>query len=244
MRKTLVKGRTMADSSGTRRNHTVTFLRKMTAQFTPFFVVAILCLIACAALARPQYPNQDRDRDRDRAFDRGFIRVSRESMAMDFGGGNGGRPSPDARCEEDSVAVGFHVQTGEYFNTTWLDCIHVHRDGDLGDEIKMTERTGSPGGRSVHDAICPFGMVLRGLRGRTGASIDEAVGICSPFHEIAERRERIRTKLTQPVLRPNAGGHPAGAECPLGSVITGFRSNSGRYMDHLLVLCSELRRGD
>jgi hypothetical protein len=216
-------------------------LRKTTAQSTPFFVVAILCLIALAA---PQYPNRDRDRDRDRAFGRGFIRVSRERMSTDFGGGNGGRPSPDAVCEEDSVAVGFHVQTGDYFNTAWLDCVDVRRDGDLGDEVRMTERTGSPGGRPVHDAFCPRGMVLRGLRGRTGASIDEAVGICSPFHEIAERRKRIRTELTQPVLRPNAGGHPAGAECPLGSVITGFRSNSGEYMDHLWVICSELRRGD
>jgi hypothetical protein len=27
-------------------------------------------------------------------------------------------------------------------------------------------------------------------------------------------------------------------------VITGLRSNSGEYMDHLWILCSELRRGD
>jgi hypothetical protein len=221
-----------------------TILRKMTAQSTPFLVVAILCLIAFAALAAPQYPNQDRDRDRDRDFDRGFIRVSRERMAIDFGGGNGGRPSPDALCEEDSVAVGFHVQTGEFFNTAWLDCVRVRRDGDLGDNVRMTERTGAPGGRPVHDAFCPRGMVLRGLRGRTGASIDEAVGICSPFREIAERRGRNRTERTEPVLRPNPGGRPARAECPLGSVITGFRSNSGEYMDHLWVICSELRRRD
>jgi hypothetical protein len=236
----------MAKSSLTQRNHTVTFLRsiwrKTAAQSTPFFVVAILGLVAFAALAAAQYPYQDRDRDR--AFDRGFIRVSHERMAMDFGGGPGGRPSPDALCEEDSVAVGFHVQTGEFFNTAWLDCVHVRRDGELGDEVRMTERTGSRGGRAVHDAFCPRGMVLRGLRGRAGDSIDELVGICSPFHEIAERRERIRTERTEPVLRPHAAGHPAGAECPLGSVITGFRSNSGEYMDHLWVLCSELRRGD
>jgi len=206
------------------------------------FVFATLFLIAMAALARPQYPNQDRDRDR--SFDRGFIHVSHERMAVDFGGGNGGRPSPDAVCEENSVAVGFHVQTGEYFNTAWLDCVHIRRDGDLGDEVRMTGRTGSPGGRPVHDASCPPGMVLRGLRGRTGASIDEAVGICSPLHEIAERREHIRTEPTQPVARPNAGGHPAGAECQIGSVITGFHSNSGEYMDHLWVNCSELRRGE
>lgn len=237
----------MANSSGTQRNHTVTFLpiilRKRTAQSTPFLAAAILCLIAFAAFAAPQYQNQDRDRDHDRG-DRGSIRVARERASIDFGGGRGGRPSPDALCEEDSVAVGFHVQTGEYFNTAWLDCAHVRRDGDLGDEVRMTERTGSPGGRPVQDAVCPRGMVLVGLRGHTGASIDEAVGVCSPFREVAGRREHIRTEMTQPVRRPDAGGRRARAECPLGSVITGFHSNSGEYMDHLWVLCSELHRGD
>jgi hypothetical protein len=213
-------------------------LRAGAAQSTPFVVVTILFLIAFAATAAPQNPSRDRDRDR------GFIHVSRERMAIDFGGGNGGRNSPDALCEEDSVAVGFHVQTGEFFNTAWLDCVHVRRDGDLGDDVRMTERTGSPGGRPVHDAVCPRGMVLRGLHGRAGASIDEVVGICSPFHEIAERREHIRPEMTQPIRRPNAGGRRAEAECRPGAVVTGFRSNSGEYMDHLWVLCSELRRGD
>lgn len=238
----------MANSPGTDRNHTVTFLRsilrQMTAQSTLFFSVAILCLIAFAALAAAQYPNQERERDRDRAFDRGPVRVAHERMAVDFGGGGGGHPTRDALCEENFVAVGFHVQMGEYFNNAWLDCVHVRRDGDLGEEISGTDRTGSPGGSPIQDAFCPRGMILRGLRGRVGASIDEAVGICSPFREIAERRERIRTELTQPVVRPHAGGHPAEAECPIGSVVTGFQSKGGEYMDHLWVLCSELRRAD
>lgn len=199
-----------------------------------------LGLIAFAALAAAQYPNREHDRD----FDHRGIRVSHERMMMDFGGGTGGRPSPDAVCEGDSVAIGFHVQTGEYFNTAWLDCVHVRPDGDLGEEVRMTERTGSPGGRPVQEAFCPRGMVLRGLRGRTGAYIDEAVGICSPLREIAERREHIRTEPTQPVVRPNAAGNPVGAECPPGFVVTGFHSNAGEWMDHLWVLCSEMRHGD
>jgi hypothetical protein len=48
--------------------------------------------------------------------------------------------------------------------------------------------------------------------------------------------------MTQSVLRPRAGGHPAGAECPAGFVVTGFRSNSGEYMDHLWLVCSEVQR--
>jgi hypothetical protein len=162
-------------------------------------------------------------------------------MVSDFGGGHGGRPSPDALCEPESVAVGFHVQMGEYFNQAWLDCVHVRRDGDLGDEPRMTERTGSRGGRPVFDAYCPRGFVLRGVRGRTGASIDEAVGECSPLRGIARRGEEPRTELTQPIMRPHPGGHPAGAECPAGFVVTGFRSTSGAWMDHLWLVCSELR---
>ncbi len=213
------------------------------------FVAVILLLVAFAALASPRLQNygQDRDRyrdqDRDRDdHDRDSIHLSRQQIAIDFGGGHGGRPSPDAVCGEDAVAVGFHVQTGEFFNQAWLDCVHIRRDGSLGDETRMTERTGSPGGRPVHDAFCPNGFVLRGLRGRTGASIDEAVGACSPFHGVIERRDDPRTEMTESVMRPEAGGHPAEAFCPRGAVVTGFRSMSGEYMDHLWLLCSELRR--
>lgn len=194
-------------------------------------VFSILLLIAFVALATPQ------DRDRDRG---GFLRLSHEQFPRDFGGGPGGRPSPDAQCGPDFVAVGFHVQTGEYFNTAWLECSPIRPDGWLGEERRMTERTGSPGGRPVHDAFCPEHFVLRGLRGRTGASIDEAAGVCSPLREIADRSDHVRTEFTDPVVRPDAGGHPAGAECPVGAVVTGFRSYSGKYMDHLWILCSEL----
>jgi hypothetical protein len=206
-----------------------------TARIAPVF--AILLAVALGALAAPGSHPQDRDHDH-------FIFVSRERVARDFGGGNGGRPSPDAQCEEDSVAVGFHVQTGEYFNTAWLDCAHIDRDGRLGDDRRMTGRTGSPGGRPVHDALCPEHFALRGLRGRTGASIDEAIGQCSPLHEIAARVDNPRIEWTQPVVRPNPGGRPAEAACPMGSAVTGFRSTSGEYMDHLWIVCSELRAGD
>lgn len=205
-------------------------------------VFAILFLIAFVALATPQ--ERDHDRDRDRDYDRDGIHLSHERIPRDFGGGHGGRPSPDAQCEPGFVAVGFHVQTGEYFNQIWLDCARLRPDGSLGDEERMTERTGSPGGHQVHDAHCPEWHALRGLRGRTGASIDEASGECSPIRQIAERRDDLHTVLTEPVLRPHAEGRPAGVECPPGAVVTGFQSMSGTWMDHLWIVCSELRRND
>jgi len=193
-------------------------------------VAVIATVMVLSALAAPQLREEEREKF-----------VSRERIAQDFGGGGGGRPSPDAVCPPNYVAIGFHVQTGEFFNQAWLDCAPVRPNRTLGDEILMTERTGSPGGRPVFDAMCPRGFALRGLRGRTGASIDEAAGVCSPPREIIERPDP-RTEMTQPVMRPHAGGHPSEAECPPGAVVTGFRSMSGEYMDHLWVLCSELRR--
>ena len=209
------------------------------ARFAP--VLAILFAIALTALAAPQY--QDRDHDREWGRDRAIF-VSRERTTQDFGGGGGGRPSPDALCGEESVAVGFHMTAGEYVEAAWLDCAHVRRDGDLGDELRRTEPTGARSRSNVQDALCPQGFALIGLRGRTGASIDEAFGVCAPLREIAWRRDNPRTELTQPITRPNAGGRSDEAFCPRGFVVTGFRSKSGTHMDHLWLVCSELRRAD
>lgn len=222
------------------------------ARIVPVF--AILFTIAFGALAMPRSAQQDRDRDQyrdgdhDRDYDRDYDRdhdrflfLSRDRFAADFGGGDGGRPSPDAQCEPNTVAVGFHVQSGDYFQQAWLDCAPIRPDGRLGDDLRMTGRTSSPGGGPVLDAYCPNGFALRGMRGRTGASIDEAVGECSPLRELAERFDNAHIELTQPVMRPRPGGHPAGVACPAGTVVTGFRSKSGTHMDHLWLLCSELR---
>ncbi len=214
-----------------------------TARIVPVF--AILLLIALGALAAPQYGNQNHDqgRNRFRDGDRGTILIlGYDRMMRDFGGGNGGKPAPDAVCDAGFVAVAFHVQTGEFFNQAWLDCAPMRSDGSLGQERRTTARTGSPGGRPVSDAFCPDGLALRGLQGRTGASIDVAAGECSAVRDIAQRFDNPRTQVTQQVTRPRPGGHPAGAECPAGAVVTGFRSMSGEYMDHLWILCSELQR--
>ncbi|MFY9559071.1 MAG: hypothetical protein WAQ52_02450 [Terriglobales bacterium] len=177
-----------------------------------------------------------------------------EAVERDFGGGSGGRPVPDARCDGGFVAVAFHVQTGEYFNQAWLDCVPMRSDGMLGEERRTTARTGSAGGRDVQDAQCRPGKVLRGLKGRTGASIDEAIGVCSSLRELGDRgdqgdrRDRHDryddpgTEMTNPVTIPRPAGRPAEAQCPSGSVLVGFRSRGGEWMDHLSILCSEVQR--
>lgn len=218
-------------------------MKKSASSVLRFVPVAILLLVALGAIAKPQYSDRDRDRDRDRYSDRGSILIlSYDRLARDFGGGNGGRPSTDAQCDPGFVAVGFHVQTGEFYNQAWLDCAPMRSDGSLGQERRMTSRTGSLGGAPVHDARCSNGRALRGLRGRTGASIDESVGECSLVHDMGQRYGNPATELTDSVTRPRPGGRPAQAECPAGFVVTGFRSMSGEYMDHLWLLCSELQR--
>jgi len=181
-----------------------------------------------------------------------------EVLERDFGGGSGGRPLPDARCDGGFVAVAFHVQTGEYFNQAWLDCAPMRSDGSLGEERRTTSPTGPRGGRDVHDAQCPSGTVLRGLRGRTGASIDEAVGECSSLRDVGERGDRgerrdrddsddrrgrnRQAELTNPVSTARPGGRPAEADCPSSAVVVGFRSRGGEWMDHLSILCSQVQR--
>ena len=188
-----------------------------------------LVLTALVALGAPQYRDI-------------ILLLSCDRVDRDFGGGPGGRPSPDAQCDSGFVAVAFHVQTGEFYNQAWLECAPLRSDGSLGQERRLTDRTGSPGGQAVLHASCSPGRALRGLRGRTGSSIDEAVGECSLPRDIAERFEEPRTKLTQAVTKPRPGGRPAEAQCPPGSVVAGFRSRSGAWMDHLWIICSELQR--
>jgi len=199
------------------------WLRPCMAIFGSLFVMAVV------ALGTPQYRNI-------------ILQVSCDRVERDFGGGPGGRPAPDAQCDSGFVAVGFHVQTGEYYNEAWLDCAPLRSDGTLGEERRTTGRTGSPGGQAVHDARCSGGRALRGLRGRTGSSIDEAVGECSYVRDMGERFEEPGTELTEPVTRPRPGGKPAEAQCPAGSVLTGFRTKSGAWIDHLWILCSDLQR--
>jgi hypothetical protein len=235
------KGRDMTISgSGVSKSNAV---RQSGTRVAVFFATVFLVTFAALATAQDRDHDWNHDRDRDHDRDRMLI-VSRDGVVRDFGGGPGGRPSPAAQCDPGFVAVGFHVQTGEYYNQAWLDCAPLRPDGDLGDEVRMTGRTGSPGGRPVHDAYCARGRALRGLTGRTGASIDEAAGECSSVREIADRYDSPRTELTEPIVRPRPGGRPAEAQCPAGFVVTGFRSMSGEYMDHLWIVCSELRRRD
>ena len=220
------------------KNSTNSFVRKILLAnplFPRFYADVVLA-------TRPNSHDRWQERDRNRGERGSILILGYDRVMRDFGGGNGGRPAPDAVCDPGFVATGFHVQTGEFYNTAWLDCAPMRDDGSLGEERRMTVRTGSPGGRPVIDAYCPQGMALRGLRGRTGASIDEAAGACSYLRDIGQRYDNPRTEFTQPVRIPRPGGRPADTACPAGAVVTGFRSMSGEYMDHLWILCSELQR--
>ena len=59
-----------------------------------------------------------------------------------------------------------------------------------------------------------------------------------------DRRDEHRMELTESIARPNAGGRPVETHCPPGAVVTGFRSMSGEYMDHLWIVCSAVERNN
>jgi len=168
--------------------------------------------------------------------------IASDRMSRDFGGGTGGRYLTEAACESGFLAVGFHVRTGEYFNQAWLDCLPIRSDGTLGEELRTTARIGSPGGNTEHYARCSYGRVLRGITGRTGESIDEAAGECSSVKDIGDRFESPGTEPTAAIARPRPGGKPTEVACPAGYAMVGFQVKHGEWMDHLWILCSEIRR--
>jgi hypothetical protein len=212
-----------ANTIGTNADETTMRQRQLRRSLLAVFLLALV------TLGFAQYRNT-------------ILLLACDVVERDFGGGSGGRVLPDARCDGGFVAIGFHVQTGEYFNQAWLDCAPMRSDGTLGDERRTTARTGSAGGRAVHDAACRYGTVLTGIKGRTGASIDEAAGFCSSLRDIGERYDNPRAEMTERVTIPHPGGKPAEARCPAGSALVGFRSRGGEWMDHLSVLCSEVQR--
>ena len=190
--------------------------------------LAVGGLIVVATLASP-----------GRAFAQGFGYPS-QPITIDFGGGPGGRNITNATCEPGSVAVGFRARIGEFFNEVWLECAPLRFDGSLAGGFRETAAAGQAGGKAEKSARCPNGQVLRGLKGRTGASIDQIAGVCSNPQEIRDNPEP-RTAKTSTVSRPNSGGQPAEASCPVGSALVGFQTKSGEYIDHLWIQCTDLR---
>lgn len=214
----------------------------ITRQVHAGVVVLILTALATLAVSESAWGQEDRDRDRDGGYSINSFRP----VQIDFGGGGGGKRFSEAKCGPGSVATGFHVQMGEFFNLVWVDCAHLRRNGSLDRDLTSTEQAGTPGGRRVADAQCPAGSGLIGLRGRTGASIDEAVGQCVDPRDVMERREERhegrRPEFTNPITTPNPGGQPAEARCEPGQVMVGLRAKSGEWIDHLWVLCANIEQ--
>ena len=158
----------------------------------------------------------------------------------DFGGGHGGQVMTEAVCGPRSAATGFHAQIGKYFNQVWADCAELRRNGEIERDVRVSDRAGTPGGNEVQDARCRFGLVMIGLRGRTGGSVDQAAGICVDPRDL-DRREDRRVELTNTVSIPNPDGNPIEAVCEPGHVMVGFRTKNGQWIDHLWILCADVR---
>jgi hypothetical protein len=174
------------------------------------------------------------------AVAQGYV-VSPQTVAIDFGGGSGGRNITSTTCDPGFLAVGFRGRTGQYFNQVWLECSPLQPDGTLGRGVRMTPPTGTPGGSVERSARCPAGLVLRGLKGNTGGSIDRAAGSCGYPRDIGDRVPRPRHSPTAMLTIPSPGGQPAAAVCPVGSAMVGFQTRNGAWIDHLWILCAGIR---
>jgi hypothetical protein len=207
--------------------------------------VAVLILLVASVISNPAWAQRDRDREPEERRDSGYSIASfRPPLQIDFGGGPGGQEFTDARCGRESVATGFHVQMGEYFNLIWVDCARLRRNGSLDRDLTSSPQAGKPGGNRVADAQCSGGLGLIGLRGRTGEAIDEAAGVCADPREVEDRdrREHFRPEFTTAIAKPSPGGQPIQAMCQPGQVMVGIRAKSGRWIDHLWILCSNIER--
>src|SRR5271168_4583748 len=111
-------------------------------RFVTVFVVALLTMVVISksAQAQPGRPGP------------GYWIASSRPTQSDFGGGPGGQQFSDARCKPGSVATGFHVQMGKYFNLVWVDCAGLRPNGTLDRNVRSTSQAGSPGGGDVRDA--------------------------------------------------------------------------------------------
>lgn len=171
----------------------------------------------------------------------GFHQVSGTATAKDFGGGLGGSLVQDSTCPTGSVTVGFFSRTGSYTDSVGVICNPLNRNGTVNGSEQYGIRIGDPGGHTDHVSTCPEGRVMRGLGGKTGAYIDQMKGMCSFGQDIARQLPGLSTAIS-PVVDATGGGNEASAECPSGSAITGLRTRSGAYIDHMWVLCSPIGR--
>jgi len=212
---------------------------------TAIFFLAVLAIIAVSNAAwaqrdeREEREQREQREQRDR-YEHGYKVEHEHARPVDFGGGPGGSAVSDARCGPDAVAVGFHVQMGQFFNLIALDCAHVRPDGTLARRERLSDQAGTPGGREQRDAGCPEGMAMVGFQGSTGASIDEAAGMCVDPRAIPDPRGYPQPQLTNAITIPHPGGRPALAQCSAGQVMVGVRAKSGQWIDHLWILCSNI----
>ncbi|MFB6264721.1 MAG: hypothetical protein ABEL76_14020 [Bradymonadaceae bacterium] len=92
-------------------------------------------------------------------------------------GSTPGRDSFDLACPDEKIAVGLTGRSGALVDRLRLLCAEVRkrvgRQAYRGRDIETTDAAGGTGGDRFR-LRCPPGAVLRGIRGRAGASLDAA----------------------------------------------------------------------
>jgi hypothetical protein len=106
--------------------------------------------------------------------------------------------------------------------------------------------TGVAGGRGEDDGIladqeeCPGSNdVLVGIKGRSGALVDQVQGVCADLREWRSAASTVTTRQT--VALGGTGGGAYTRTCPRGEALVGVLARSrGTTVDQLQIQCSNL----
>ncbi len=91
-----------------------------------------------------------------------------------FGGRSAIKPTP-MRCADGAAVIGVHGRTGKYVDAIGVVCAPIVAGKVKSDDQTLLGPVGGPGGSPIK-LLCPYDMVVRGLRVRAGALVD-SIGI-------------------------------------------------------------------
>lgn len=134
-------------------------------------------------------------------------------------------------CPPGMVIAGFSATSAGRLNTLTPFC---RRHGLRSPAGKRTDRGPTFGRRNdapnKYRAFCPQGSAVSGMSGRFGAFIQALTLHCQSLVDPA-------SKPTGVTLIPGEGPSPFNAQCPSGSVATGYRGRSGLLIDGVGLSC-------
>ena len=159
-------------------------------------------------------------------------------------GSVGGGTATDDACPPGEVVIGLRGAAGGWITQLGVVCGAVALvDGQIiGVSVRESTELPIRGllSGSMFDSICPAGEVVVGVRGRSGALIDQLVLSCAPL-SVVDDGVSLSLELGASSEQPPVGGSGGTAfdatECPPGAVATIGRIRAGDSIDAFGLTC-------